>query len=118
MLPARPECSNLPDECAILDRAGLSARLASSSDQAARAAQPHRGEGAGQLPTAGRAEMTTEPNGGLPGRIGRATGRLALRPVRAVAEAGRGAVTDEAGRAIDGGLAGALPGARGRSPGR
>ena len=69
--------------------------------------------------------MTTEPklpgksgvrdDGGLTARIGRATGRLALRPVRAVAEAGRDAFTDEAERAIDGVMAGPLPEAVGRS---
>jgi len=48
---------------------------------------------------------------GLTGRIG----RLALRPVRAVAQAGRGALTDEAERALDGVMAGPLPEAVGRS---
>ena len=52
---------------------------------------------------------------GLTARIGRATGRLALRPVRAVAEVGRGAFTDEAERALDGVMAGPLPEAVGRS---
>ena len=52
---------------------------------------------------------------GLTARIGRATGRLALRPVRAVAEVGRGALTDEAERALDGVMAGPLPEAVGRS---
>ena len=52
---------------------------------------------------------------GLTARIGRATGRLALRPVRAVAEAGRGALTEEAERALDGVMAGPLPEAVGRS---
>ena len=54
-------------------------------------------------------------DGGLTARIGRATGRLALRPVRAVAQAGRGALTDEAERALDGVMAGPLPEAVGRS---
>ena len=53
--------------------------------------------------------------GGLTVRIGRATGRLALRPVRAVAQASRGALTDEAERALDGVMAGPLPEAVGRS---
>jgi len=52
---------------------------------------------------------------GLTARIGRATGRLALRPVRAVAEAGRDAFTEEAERALDGVMAGPLPEAVGRS---
>ena len=52
---------------------------------------------------------------GLTGRIGRATGRLALRPVRAVAGAGRDAFTEEAERALDGVMAGPLPEAVGRS---
>ena len=50
-------------------------------------------------------------DGGLRARIG----RLALRPVRAVAQAGRGALTDEAERALDGVMAGPLPEAVGRS---
>ena len=54
-------------------------------------------------------------DGGLTARIGRATGRLALRPVRAVAQVGRGALTDEAERALDGVMAGPLPEAVGRS---
>jgi len=55
---------------------------------------------------------------GLTGKIGRAgsaTGRLALRPVRAAAHAGRDALSDEAERAIDGVMAGPLPEAIGRS---
>ena len=52
---------------------------------------------------------------GLTARIGRATGRLALRPVRAVADAGRDAFTEEAERALDGVMAGPLPEAVGRS---
>ncbi len=50
-------------------------------------------------------------DGGLTAKIG----RLALRPVRAVAQAGRGALTDEAERALDGVMAGPLPEAVGRS---
>jgi uncharacterized RDD family membrane protein YckC len=50
-------------------------------------------------------------DGGLTARIG----RLALRPVRAVAHAGRGALSDEAERALDGVMAGPLPEAVGRS---
>jgi hypothetical protein len=57
--------------------------------------------------------VTTE-DAGLTTRIGRATGRL-FRPVRAVAQAGRGALTDEAERALDGVMAGPLPEAVGRS---
>jgi uncharacterized RDD family membrane protein YckC len=55
---------------------------------------------------------------GLTGRIGRAgaaTSRLAFRPVRAVALAGKDALADETQRAIDGVLAGPLPEAIGRS---
>jgi len=48
---------------------------------------------------------------GLTARLG----RLALRPVRAAAQAGRGALTDEAERALDGVMAGPLPEAVGRS---
>jgi len=67
--------------------------------------------------------MPVSPDGdregeGLAGRIGRAgaaTGRLALRPVQAVAQAGKDALADEAERAIDGVLAGPLPEAIGRS---
>jgi uncharacterized RDD family membrane protein YckC len=69
--------------------------------------------------------MTTEPkqpkpSGGrndesLTTRIGRATGRLALRPVRAVAEAGRDTFTEEAERALDGIMSGPLPEVVGRS---
>jgi uncharacterized RDD family membrane protein YckC len=47
----------------------------------------------------------------LTGRIG----RWALQPLHAVAEAGRGALADEAERAIDGVMAGPLPEALGRS---
>ena len=50
-------------------------------------------------------------DGGLTARIG----RLALRPMRAVAQAGRGALTDEAERALDGVMSGPLPEAVGRS---
>jgi uncharacterized RDD family membrane protein YckC len=46
--------------------------------------------------------------------LGRA-GHAALRPVRAVASAGRDALTDEAQRAIDGVMAGPLPEAVGKS---
>ncbi len=49
------------------------------------------------------------------GRAGAATGRFALRPLHAVAYAGRDALTDEAERAIDGVMAGPLPEAVGRS---
>jgi uncharacterized RDD family membrane protein YckC len=49
------------------------------------------------------------------GRAGAATGRLAFRPVRAVANAGRDALADEAERAIDGVMAGPLPEAIGRA---
>jgi uncharacterized RDD family membrane protein YckC len=69
--------------------------------------------------------MTTEPkqprpgagrdDGSLTARLGRATGRLALRPVRAVAEAGRDTFTEEAERALDGVMAGPLPEVVGRS---
>jgi uncharacterized RDD family membrane protein YckC len=69
--------------------------------------------------------MTTEPKQPKPSarrddeslttRIGRATGRLALRPVRAVAEAGRDTFTEEAERALDGVMAGPLPEVVGRS---
>jgi uncharacterized RDD family membrane protein YckC len=69
--------------------------------------------------------MTTEPkqpglgdgrgDESLTARIGRATGRLALRPVRAVAEASRDTFTEEAERALDSVLAGPLPEAVGRS---
>ena len=50
----------------------------------------------------------------LTGMLGRA-GAAALRPVRAVAHAGKDALNDEAERAIDGVLAGPLPEAVGRS---
>jgi uncharacterized RDD family membrane protein YckC len=69
--------------------------------------------------------MTTDPkrprpggvrdDEGLTARLGRATGRLALRPVRAVAGVGRDAFTEEAERALDGVMAGPLPEAVGRS---
>jgi uncharacterized RDD family membrane protein YckC len=65
--------------------------------------------------------MTTEPkqpgmnDDSLTTRLGRATGRLALRPVRAVAEAGRDTFSEEAERALDGVLAGRLPEVVGRS---
>ncbi len=49
------------------------------------------------------------------GRAGVATGRFALRPLQAVAHAGRDALTDEAERAIDGVMAGPFPEAVGRS---
>jgi uncharacterized RDD family membrane protein YckC len=49
------------------------------------------------------------------GRVGSATGRLALRPLRAVAHAGRDAIVDEVDRAIDAVTAGPLPEALGRS---
>lgn len=52
---------------------------------------------------------------GLTARIGRATGRFALRPVRAAAGVGRGAFTGEAERALDGVMAGPLTEAVGRS---
>jgi uncharacterized RDD family membrane protein YckC len=69
--------------------------------------------------------MTTEPkqpglrdgrdDESLTTRLGRATGRLAWRPVRAVAEAGRDTFTEEAERALDGVMAGPLPEVVGRS---
>lgn len=55
---------------------------------------------------------------GLTGRMGRAgaaTGRLALRPLLAVAHAGRDALADEVERAIDAVLSGPAPEAVGRS---
>ena len=52
---------------------------------------------------------------GLTARIGRATGRLVLRPVRAATQVGTGALTDEAERALDGVMAGPLPEVVGRS---
>lgn len=55
-----------------------------------------------------------EDEHGLTGMLGRA-GHAAMRPVRAVASAGRDAITDEAQRAIDGVMAGPLPEAVGRS---
>jgi uncharacterized RDD family membrane protein YckC len=53
--------------------------------------------------------------GGVIGRARAATGRLALRPMRAVANAGKDALADEAERAIDSFAAGPLPEAVGRS---
>jgi uncharacterized RDD family membrane protein YckC len=60
--------------------------------------------------------MTDDPDddSGLTGMLGRA-GAAALRPVRAVAHAGKDALNDEAERAIDGVMAGPLPEAVGRS---
>ena len=49
------------------------------------------------------------------GRAGAATGRFALRPLHAVAYAGRDALTDEAQRVTDGVMAGPLPEVVGRS---
>ena len=58
---------------------------------------------------------TDHDDRGLTGRISRATGRLVLRPVRAVTRVGRGALTDEAERALGEVMAGPLPEVVGRS---
>lgn len=52
---------------------------------------------------------------GAVGRVGSATGRLALRPLKAVAHASRDAIVDEVDRAIDAVMAGPAPEAVGRS---
>jgi uncharacterized RDD family membrane protein YckC len=55
-----------------------------------------------------------EDDGSLTGMLGRA-GAAALRPVRAVAHAGKDALNDEAEKALDGVMSGPLPEAVGRS---
>jgi len=52
---------------------------------------------------------------GAVGRVGSATGRLALRPLRAVAHASRDVIAEEVDRAIDAVMAGPAPEAVGRS---
>src|SRR5262249_27882660 len=88
-----------------------------------RAASPHSHEARLPRPVYGRREDdVTEPrdptidedDSGLTGMLGRA-GAAAMRPMRAVAHAGKDALNDEAEKATDGVMAGPLPEAVGRS---